>query len=310
MSDEVVIEKSGAVKELNLPLPRLDIKDGQKTTKIREMYDTGKFAKGTLFMATTDRVSVKDKVLLSGIPGKGKVLTKFSVRWFEETYGICSNHLITDEFELLPNELQEVLEPYKSVLDGRFMLVWKGEPILLECIVRGRLLGSSNDSYQETGKVCGIKLPEGLKKGDDLIPPIFTPSTKAEKGQHDENITFEQAEKLVSVKTARYLRKKSLELFKYISMKTLLSGIELTDTKFEYIYFKRGNKKTIMVSDEIATPDSSRFEPDFSKEPLRDWLDSIGWDGTPIELPERIVTETSQRYIKGCEILTGYKVTV
>jgi phosphoribosylaminoimidazole-succinocarboxamide synthase len=190
------------------------------------------------------------------------------------------------------------------------MLVWRGKPILLECIVRGRLLGSSNDSYQETGDVCGIKLPKGLKKGDELIPPIFTPSTKAEKGEHDENITFEQAEKLVGVKTARYLRKKSLELFKYISKEMLLTGVELTDTKFEYIYLKRGNKKEIRVSDEIATPDSSRFEPDYSKEPLRQWLASIGWDGTPIELPEKIITETSQRYIKGCEILTGYKVTV
>lgn len=301
MSYEIVIEKNGAVMELNLTLPR-----AKKDTKIREMYYTGEFAKETLLMVATDKVSVKDKVLLSGIPGKGEVLTRISADWFRQTKQICPNHFITDDFEQLPAGLQHVLEPYESVLAGRFMLVLRTNPVLAECIVRGKLLGSVRSVYKKTGEIYGIELPKGLKEGDGFPAPIFTPSTKAEHGKHDENITFEQTIKLVGLDTARIIRDRSLGLYSYIANAAFAKGIEVPDTKFEFGYNELGE---IIQIDETGTPDSSRYVPDYSKQPLRDWLDSIGWDGeTPRELPEDIIAKTSRDYIKGCEILTGYTV--
>ncbi len=302
MSYGVVIEESGAVMELNLTLPRVN-----KDTKIREMYDTGDFEEGTLLMIATDKVSVKDKVLLSGIPGKGEVLTRISADWFRQTEQICPNHFITDNFDQLSWELQRLLEPYKSILAGRFMLVRRTKPILAECIVRGKLLGSVRGVYKKTGEIYGIKLPKGLKEGERFRAPIFTPSTKAKYGEHDENITFEQTIKLVGLDTARTIRDRSLGVYSYIANTASAKRIEVPDTKFEFGYNEFGK---IIQIDETGTPDSSRYIPDYSKQPLRDWLDSIGWDGTPIELPEEIIEKTSRDYIKGCEILTGYKVTL
>ena len=307
MNDGVVIEESGAVMELNLPLPRLDIKDGQKTTKIREMYDTGDFAKETLFMVATDRVSVKDEVLLSVIPGKGEVLTRISAHWFKQTQHICPNHFITDDFEKLPAELQEILEPYKSVLAGRFMLVLRAKPIMAEYIARDYLIGSVRGSYKKTGRICGIELPKGLKEGDRFPATIFTPSTKAEMGQHDENISYEEMIKIVGLETAQITRGYTMSVYSYICNLAFLKGIKVKNTKFE---FGIDNKGRVIQIDEIVTPDTSIFDPNYSKQPLRDWLDSIGWDGTPIELPEEIIAKTSRDYIKGCEILTGHKVTL
>ena len=180
------------------------------------------------------------------------------------------------------------------------------KPSPSECIVRNWLLGSAGDSYKETGEICGIELPKGLKKGDKLPAPIFTPSTKAEYGKHDENITFEQMSKIVGPGTARALRAYSLSIYSFIANAAACKGIEIQDTKFEFGYDEDGNLCQI---DESGTGDSSRFNPDYSKQPLRDWLNSIGWDKeTPIELPSEIIEKTSQDYIKGCQIITGYTV--
>ena len=307
MSNEVVIEESGAVMQLNLPLPRLDKKAGKKTTKIREMYDTSEFVKGTLLMATSDGVSVKDEVLLSGIPGKGEVLNRISSNWFRQTEQVCPNHFITDDFKQLPVKLQEILKPYKSVLAGRFMLVLRAKPIMVEFIPRDYLIGSVRGSYKETGQICGIELPKGLEEGDKFPATIFTSSTKAEIGQHDENISYEEMIKIVGLETAQITRAYTMSVYSYVCNLAFLKGIKAKNTKFEFGYDDKGR---IIQIDETFTPDTSIFDPDYSKQPLRDWLASIGWDGTPIELPEEIIAETSQRYIKGCEILTGYKVTV
>ena len=178
-------------------------------------------------------------------------------------------------------------------------------PIPIECVVRGALKGSGWSSYQETGEVCGIKLPAGLKEGDRLPAPIFTPSTKAAYGEHDENITFEQMIKEVGSKTAHTLRVYSLSLYCYMVNQAVIRGIYIPDTKFEFGYCKG----QIIQIDESGTPDSSRYVPDYSKQPLRDYLTSIGFDKkTPIELPEDVVKKTSQDYIKGCEIITGNKL--
>jgi phosphoribosylaminoimidazole-succinocarboxamide synthase len=301
-SNEVVIE-NGAVMGVNLPLPRVDRK-----TKIRELYDTSEFMRGTLLMVSTDKVSAFDIVMLSGIPGKGEVLNRTSEYWFKQTEQICPNHFITADFSALPKELQDVLEPYQSVLEGRFMLVLRTRPIPVECIPRNRLLGSVKDSYKKTGRICGIELPKGLKEGDRFQATIFTSSTKAEIGKHDENISFEEMIKIVGLKTARILRAYSLSIYSYIAVEAFIRGVEVPDTKFEFGYDEDGN---IIQNDESGTGDSSRFNPDYSKQPLRNWLklESTGWDGeTPIELPEDVVLKTSRDYIKGCEILTGYRV--
>ena len=290
--------------KIDLPFPRI----GKGKTKVREMFDTSEIAKDTLLMVATDRVSVYDVVLLNGIPGKGEVLTSISAHWLWATRYICPNHLITNNLDVLfDTGFEEKLQPYEEELKGRVMLITKVKPILAECIVRDRPLGSGWKSYQKTGKICGIELPPGLNKGDKFPAPIFTPSTKAEYGKHDENITFEEMFKIVGAKTAQILRAYSLSLYSFIANAAFLKGIEIPDTKFEF--GRRLSDGQIMQTDESGTPDSSRYEPDYSKQPLRDYLDSVGWDKeTPIELPEEIIEKTSNDYIKGCEIITGYTV--
>ena len=298
------MEEEKVLMEIDLPFPRI----GKGKNKVREMFDTSEIAKDTLLMVATDRVSVYDVILLSGIPGKGKVLTSISAYWFWTTEYICPNHLITDSFDvLLKTGFEEKLGPYEEKLKGRVMLVTKAEPIPAECIVRDRPLGSGWKSYQKTGKICGIKLPQGLNKGDKLPAPIFTPSTKAEYGEHDENITFEQMCEIVGARTAQTLRAYSLSIYSYIAIEAFIKGIEVPDTKFEF--GRRLSDGQIIQIDESGTPDSSRFDPDYSKQPLRDYLDSIGWDKEiPIELPIEVIEKTSRDYIEGCRIITGYTV--
>ena len=282
-----------------LPFPKL-----KKDTKVRAVYDTSEIEPGTVLIITTDRISAYDVVMKSLVYEKGKYLNQISAYWFKQTKKICPNHFITDKFDLLPQELKEELKPYKVIIEGRMMFAQKAEEIFpIECIVRGRLLGSAWKAYQETGEICGVTLPEGLKKGGKLPAPIFTPSTKEEYGKHDENISFEKVIELIGLKHAIILRAYSLSVYCFITHEAFLKGIEITDTKFEFGLFPGGE---IMQVDEIGTPDSSRYIPDYSKQPFRDWLTSIGYDKeTPLEIPKEILAKVSENYRKACEIITS-----
>lgn len=299
----------GALTEIDLPLPRFYEKG---KTKVREVFDVSEIAPRTLLIVATDRVSAYDVVFLNGIPGKGKVLTKISAYWFRATRNICPNHFITDNFNEFPEKLRKILQPYKRDLKDRTMLVVKiakDDKINVECVVRGNLLGSAHDSYQETGQICGIQLPLRLKKGDKLPAPIFTPAYKAPRGEHDENITFERMIEIVGLETAQLLRAYSMSLYCYMANLSSLKGVGIPDTKYEFGWLTFQKGKIIIQTDESGTPDSSRYEPDYSKQPLRDFLNSIGFDKkTPIELPADVVKKTSAEYIKGCQIITGQSV--
>lgn len=292
-------EKKKPLINIDLPFPRLT----KEATKVREVFVVDK---GVIFIVTTDRVSAFDVIMKTPIPKKGIVLNTISNFWFRKTQNICPNHFIDDRFDSLPRDLIKKLQPYMEDLRGRFALVKEAVPIPIECVVRGALKGSAKDSYQKTGKVCGIKLPAGLKEGDKFPAPIFTPSTKAAYGEHDENITFEQMSKKIGLRTAQILRAYSLSLYSYLVNFAFLRGIYIPDTKFEFGYYK----DQIIQIDESGTPDSSRYVPDYSKQPLRDYLTSIGFDKkNPIELPKNVVKKTSHNYIKGCEIITGNAFT-
>ena len=293
--------KEKPLMEINLPFRLLS------SGKIRRIFDLGKILPGKLLIVTLDVISAFDVVMNNGVLRKGKVLNEISAFHFKQTAGICPNHLITADFDSFPPALQKKLADYRELLIGRVMLVKKAKVIPVECIVRGRLLGSAWKAYQKDGAICGIELPAGMNKGDRLPAPIFTPSTKAEYGKHDENISFEEMAKIVGFKTAQLLRAYSLSLFCELANQAQLKGVELTDTKFEFGYL---NGKIIQI-DESGTPDSSRFDPDLSKQIIRDYLESISYDKkTPIYLPQKIIDKTSKNYLKIHEIITGQKVGV
>lgn len=291
-------QKREPLMEIDLPFPQIG------KNKIRRMFDVSEIQKDKILMVTTDKVSAFDVVQKDGIPSKGEVLTRISAFWFKKTALVCPNHFITNEFESLPQELQERLSLYRGSLEGRMMLVQKAKPIMVECIVRGSLLGSAWESYRKTGEVCEIKLPHGLKKGDKLPALIFTPSTKAGSGEHDENISFSQMVSLVGIKTARLLRAYSLSIYSHMANLSARRGIEIPDTKFEFGY---SNGQIIQI-DESGTPDSSRYVPDLSKQLLRDYLESINKRTTPIFLPKPLIEKIRQNYVKSCQIITGYKI--
>ena len=295
------MNKKEPLMKIDLPFKRLS------SGKVREIFDLERILPGRLLIVTTDRVSAFDVVMKNGVPNKGIVLNGISAFQFKRTGGICPNHLITADFDSFPPVLREALADYKEVLSGRVMLVEKAKVIPVECIVRAYLLGSAWKAYQKDGAICGIELPAGMNKGDRLPAPIFTPSTKAEYGKHDENISFEEMAKIVGFKTAQLLRAYSLSLFCELANQAQLKGVELTDTKFEFGYL---NGKIIQI-DESGTPDSSRFDPDLSKQIVRDYLESISYDKkTPIYLPQKIIDKTSKNYLKIHEIITGQKVGV
>ncbi len=262
------------------------------------MYDLG----DRLLMVASDRISAYDVVLPTTIPDKGKVLTGLSAFWFERTSEIVRNHLVSTE----------VPEPVR----GRALLVEKLDIFPVECVVRGYLSGSGWREYQRDGSVCGIELPAGLSESERLPEPLFTPATKAELGEHDENVDFERAAEIVGDRGAmEELRRLSLALYGFAADHAESCGIVLADTKFE---FGRGAGGEIVIADEVLTPDSSRFwpsdryspggpQPSFDKQYVRDWLDSSGWDHTPPgpELPDEVVANTRARYVEAYERLTG-----
>lgn len=276
-----------------------------KRGKVRDIYDLG----DKLLIVATDRISAFDVVLPTPIPYKGKILTQMSLFWFDFLKDIVDNHLITANLEEYP----EVLKEYKETLAQRSMLVKKAKVLPVECIVRGYITGSAMKEYQKTGQVCGIPLPPGLKEADKLPEPIFTPSTKAEIGEHDVNISYQEMEKLVGSEVAQFLKETSLKIYKKASEYAESRGIIIADTKFEFGIYE---DKIILV-DEVLTPDSSRFWPkdeyqpgkpqkSFDKQFIRDWLKSISWDPqNPPTIPEDIVLKTREKYLEALYRLTG-----
>jgi len=277
-----------------------------KRGKVRDIYEV----EDKLLIVATDRMSAFDVVMDDPIPDKGCILTGISLFWFKKLESVIKNHLITSE----PSEYPEVCRKYASELEGRSMLVQKAEPLQVECIVRGYLSGSGWNDYLSTGKVCGIPLVEGLKESQILPEPIFTPSTKAEDGMHDENISFEEASQIVGEETAREVSRISLEIYSLGRALAAEKGIIVADTKFEF-GIKDGE---LILIDEVLTPDSSRFWPEneyrpggpqksFDKQFLRDYLVQIEWpkQPPPPKLPEDIIGKTRGKYLEALERLTG-----
>ncbi len=274
--------------------------------KVRDIYDFD----DRLLLVTTDRISAFDVVLPTGIPGKGGILTALSAFWFQMTADLVPNHLITTDVAAYPT----VCQSYRETLEGRSMLVRKTKPLPIECIVRGYLTGSGWIEYQKTGAVCGIPLPAGLMESCRLDPPLFTPSTKAEQGAHDANITFDEAAALLGAELAGQVRDLSLALYNRARAYALERGIIIADTKFEFGLLDGD----LLLIDEVLTPDSSRFwpcdsyapgrsQPSFDKQFVRDYLKSIAWDmqGAAPELPCEIVARTSEKYREALRRLTG-----
>ena len=274
--------------------------------KVRDLYDLG----DQLLIVSSDRISAYDSVLASGIYAKGEVLTQLSKFWFSLTEDIVENHFITDDIAGFSQKLADDL----AVLQGRSMIVKKAKPLPIECIVRGYITGSGWAEYKKQGTVCGLKLNEGLIESEKLNEPIFTPSTKAEQGEHDENISFEQCVDIVGSEIANKVKNLSIAIYSKARDYAESKGILIADTKFEFGTLENGQ---IILIDEVLTPDSSRFWPkalyeagrgqeSYDKQIVRDYLTSIGWDKKPPppELPEEIAKKTSDKYIEVLDLLT------
>jgi phosphoribosylaminoimidazole-succinocarboxamide synthase len=290
--DEVLLETK-------LPVPLV------ARGKVRDIFDLG----DALLFVASDRISAFDCVLASGIPCKGRVLTQMSLFWFQFLAGITKNHLLTADVEAYPGKLSK----FKTTLDGRSMLVRKAQMIQVECVARGYLAGSGWKEYQETGKVCGIPLPKGLRNGDKLPEPLFTPATKAVSG-HDINVSFNYTAGLIGVELAGQLRDTTLEIYNRAAAYALERGIILADTKFEFGFIDG----ELTLADEALTPDSSRFWPadtykpggaqaSFDKQYVRDFLETLTWDKRPPapSLPDDVVRKTSEKYQDAYHRLTG-----
>jgi phosphoribosylaminoimidazole-succinocarboxamide synthase len=274
--------------------------------KVRDIYDLGE----TLLIVTTDRISAFDVIMNEGIPDKGYVLNQISIFWFRQMEDIIPNHIIATDVKDFPAECAK----YAETLEGRSMLVKKARPLPAECVVRGYLAGSGWKDYRATGAVCGIKLPAGLLESDRLPEPIFTPSTKAELGTHDENISFEEMVELCGREIAERMRDVTLKIYSRARDIADGKGIIIADTKFEYGIY---NGEMIII-DECMTPDSSRFwpkdlykpggaQPSYDKQFLRDYLETLDWNKTAPAptLPDEIVAKTGEKYLEALKRLTG-----
>ena len=274
--------------------------------KVRDLYDLG----DQLLIVSSDRISAYDSVLASGIYAKGEVLTQLSKFWFSLTEDIVENHYITDDIAGFSQKLADDLD----VLQGRSMVVKKAKPLPIECIVRGYITGSGWAEYKKQGTVCGLKLNDGLVESEKLSEPIFTPSTKAEQGEHDENINFEQCVNIVGSDIANKVKDLSIAIYSKARDYAEIKGILIADTKFEFGTLDNGK---IILIDEVLTPDSSRFWPkalyeagrgqeSYDKQIVRDYLTSIGWDKKPPppKLPDEIAEKTSNKYIEVLDLLT------
>jgi phosphoribosylaminoimidazole-succinocarboxamide synthase len=280
-----------------------------KRGKVRDVYTIDA---DHLLIVATDRISAFDCILPTPIARKGEVLTSLSRFWFEKLRDIVPNHFVTTDFASLPNAVQRA-----AGFEKRSMLVTKAEVFPVECVVRGYLVGSGWKDYLRTGEVCGHKLPENLLESAELQAPLFTPSTKAERG-HDENITEAQVRDLLGAETTDYLRDSSIRLYNEAREYARQRGIIIADTKFEFGREKDGK---IILVDEALTPDSSRFwpaetylpgrsQPSFDKQFVRDYLETVGWDKKPPapQLPDEVAAATTERYLEAYRLLTGEKL--
>ncbi len=275
--------------------------------KVRDMYDIDE---KTLLIVTTDRMSAFDVIMNEPVPYKGVILNKITLFWMERFKDIIPNHLIESDV----NKFPKALDPWKDELEGRSVLVKKAKPLPVECIVRGCITGSGWKDYKATGSLCGHELPKGLVESAKLEPALFTPSTKAEIGEHDENITRAEAAKLLGNELAAKVEDISLRIFEAGREFAATKGILMADTKFE---FGMVGDELVLI-DEVMTPDSSRFwpadqykegqgQPSFDKQFLRDWLSSQPWNkqAPPPTLPDEVVNVTSNKYAEAYSILTG-----
>ncbi|MEJ1296010.1 MAG: phosphoribosylaminoimidazolesuccinocarboxamide synthase [Candidatus Sedimenticola sp. (ex Thyasira tokunagai)] len=274
--------------------------------KVRDIYDVDQ---EHMLIVTSDRLSAFDVILPQPIPGKGEVLTRVANFWFERTRNIIPNHLSDKPLEeVVPDAAQ------RKLLGDRALVVRKLNPLPIEAIVRGYLIGSGWKDYQKSGGACGIELPTGLQQADQLPEAIYTPSSKAEVGEHDENISFEQTVDLLGRELAEQVRDVSLKIYTECAAYAREKGIIIADTKFE---FGQDDEGTLYLIDEVLTPDSSRFwpadqyrpgisPPSFDKQFVRDYLETLDWDKTPPgpELPEEVITKTSEKYLEAESILT------
>lgn len=278
--------------------------------KVRDMYDCG----DTLLIVATDRISAFDVVLPDGIPCKGAVLSQMSAYWFAALSDVIDNHLLSAD----PAAFPPPCRAHAQTLQGRAMLVKKAKPLPVECVVRGYLAGSGWTEYQRSGSICGIPIAKGLQESSRLEEPIFTPTTKAEQGTHDENITMEKVEELIGRDLARRVKEVSLRLYAKGSEMARRKGIIICDTKFEFGLFN-GN---LILIDEVLTPDSSRFWPEdeyqpgrpqrsFDKQFVRDYLLTLTWDKKPPapHLPADIIEKTSERYQEAYRRITGKELS-
>jgi len=278
--------------------------------KVRDIYDLGEM----LLIVTTDRISAFDVILSEGIPFKGKVLTQISSYWFEIMRELTPHHLVSIDTRDFP----PVCQKYESSLKGRSMLVKKANPLPVECVIRGYLAGSGWKEYQQSGIIGGVSVKADLKESSQLAEPVFTPATKAELGDHDENITYKRAEEIVGAEVAERAKRVSRALYKKGSEMARKKGIIIADTKFEFGLL---NGELILI-DEVLTPDSSRFWPEddyepgrsqqsFDKQFVRDYLLTLDWDKAPPapHLPEDIIKKTSERYLEAFRRLTGKELS-
>lgn len=275
--------------------------------KVRDIYDCG----DSLLMVVSDRISAYDFILPDEIPYKGEILSRISAFWFRKFAGLIPNHMITMD----PAEYPKQYRTYADYLAGRSMLVRKAQTVPIEAIVRGYLTGSGKKTYDADGTVCGIKLPDGLTEASRIPEAIFTPSTKAEIGDHDENISYERCVEIVGEDVAAQLRDASLKVYNAAAEYASTRGIIIADTKFEFGFIDG----VLTLIDECLTPDSSRFwpadgykpgvvQPSYDKQYVRDWL-RANWDmtGEPPHLPQEVIEGTSKRYMEAYEIITGEK---
>ena len=275
--------------------------------KVRDLYDIDD--EHVLFIAS-DRISAFDVIMKNGIPGKGKVLTQLSVFWFAQLAGLTENHLVATDIADMPASVQK----YKDQLDGRCMLVRKLEILPIEAVVRGYITGSGWKEYQQQGTICDIQLPSGLQESERLEAPLYTPATKAEQGEHDENIHPDKAAQIIGAERAKIVSDTAIALYSKARDIAAEKGIIIADTKFEFGVNKDGQ---IILADEALTPDSSRFWPaddyaigrgqdSFDKQYVRDYLESINFDKTnPVELPDAVCTQTIDKYVEAYQMLTG-----
>ncbi|HVC47769.1 MAG TPA: phosphoribosylaminoimidazolesuccinocarboxamide synthase [Terracidiphilus sp.] len=274
--------------------------------KVRDLYAVG----DALLLVATDRISAFDHVLGSPIPGKGKILTQISLFWFDLLSGLVPNHLLTADVAQFPAALQ----PYRDQLEGRSMLVRRARMFPVECVARGYLAGSGWKEYKAQRSVCGIPLPDGLLDGSHLSEPVFTPASKSRDGSHDENISFAQTESVVGPEVAAELRRLTLEIYRKAASHAEARGLLLADTKFEFGLVD----SSIVLADEVLTPDSSRFweaaawhpggsQPSFDKQFVRDYLERIQWNkqAPAPSLPEDVVERTLAKYCEAFRRLTG-----